>query len=252
MNTHNSRSRSLHHSLPLACVVLVAIISKTVAWIPPASIPSTTGRSSRSSILSSTILSSTKLAAVKTDEDLLPIVRDGIAEQGATEAWQACVQLLVDTPGLQLDDDEQKAEVLLAAALEWRGWARVSSALARKYMTPRPPDPIQLQTALQWLHEGPLGLTDGEMLQQAIQSCPTAYLVDPAAAYQQALATAPPPYRNAPDEFKTLLLEDPSVLKHNYNCRQDGNDGCNSECGTCWVSYGLQQKSKVQTERDLW
>lgn len=201
---------------------------------------------------------STKLAAAKTDEELLPIVRDGIAEQGHTEAWQECVQILVNAEALPLlRGNEEQAEVLLAAALEWRGWARVSSALARKYMSPKPPDPVQLQGALTWLtQEGPLASLFGDssksiLLLEAIQSSPTAYLVDPATSYQEAISTAPEPYRNAPDPFHTLLANDPSALQNDYNCK-DGDDGCNSECGTCWVSYGIKTKQTATVEADLW
>jgi hypothetical protein len=214
--------------------------------------PSTLGFSTRhptfSRISHSTHTSSyyhnTKLQAVKTDEELILSVREEINERGLTADWQACVQILQDTPSLQLQDEEQ-AEILLAAALEWRGWARVSSALARKYMKPKQPNPEQLQAALTWLTttDGSLDLMD-EVLRGAVQANPTVYLVDPAAAYQQCLESAPQPY-NSPQALVELIQEDPTALQYNYNCK---DEGCNSECGTCWVSYGIKGGSKATVE----
>lgn len=173
------------------------------------------------------------LTAAKTDEDLLPTVREGIAEQDSTVEWNQCVALLEQELGIS----SSQAEIYLAAALEWRGWARVTSALARKYMKPKLPNRQQLQTALNWLRQGPLALTDGAVLLDAIEKSPAAYLVNPEAAYGEALETAPNKYQNA-DAFKALVLDDPSVLECSYNCV---DDGCASECGNCWVSYEIKR-----------
>jgi len=182
----------------------------------------------------------TALAAVKSDEDLLSTVREGIADKDATDQWFQCVEFLQE----DLSISSQQSEILLAAALEWRGWARVTSALARKYMSPKLPNLDQLRTAMEWLREGPLELTDGALLLDAVQKSPKAYLVDPEAAYRQAIETAPTQYKDA-DAFKTLLLDDPSVLECSYNC---ADDGCNSECGNCWVTYEIKRGSRVDVE----
>jgi len=172
---------------------------------------------------------------------LLPTVREGIAEKDATDQWTQCVEFLEQ----DLSISSQQSEILLAAALEWRGWARVTSALARKYMSPKLPNLDQLQTAMKWLREGPLELNDdAALLLDAIEKSPKAYLVDPESAYRQAIKTAPTQYKDA-DAFKTLLLDDPSVLECSYNC---ADDGCNSECGNCWVTYEVKRGSRVDVE----
>ncbi|CAB9527159.1 expressed unknown protein [Seminavis robusta] len=180
------------------------------------------------------------LHAVKTDEEILEIVREGIAEADATAAWNECVTLLQDSGVVVIATTQQETEMILATALEWRGWARVSSAMARKFMKPKQPDPVKLQAALQWLKDGPLALS-GDALGEAIQQSPAAYLIDPEAAYQEALQTAPAKYKD-PDYFKAVLLQDPSVLECSYNCV---DEGCGSECGNCWVSYEIKRGSSV-------
>ena len=181
------------------------------------------------------------LHAVKTMEELLPTVREGIEEKGATLEWIACAELLateVLVAGGESDSDAMmQAEMLLASALDWRGWARVTSTIARKYMKPKLPSSEQLQTAIEWLRNGPLEITDPFNLVKAIKESPTAYLVDPETAYRTSLETAPKQYKD-PDTFKALLMEDPSVLECSYNCA-DG--GCNSNCGNCWVTYEVKR-----------
>lgn len=180
------------------------------------------------------------LTAVKSDEDLLPVVREGIAEKDATDEWNQCVEFLEQ----DLSISAQQSEIILASALEWRGWARVTSALARKYMSPKLPNLVQLQTSLAWLREGPLALTDGALLLDAIEKSPKAYLVDPEAAYKEALETAPQKFQEA-DAFRNLLLDDPSVLECSFNCV---DTGCSSECGNCWVSYEIKRGSNMKVE----
>ena len=199
-------------------LLLSTLTALSLAWVPQRSFTSRNAN---------------PLRAVKTDEELLPAVREGVAEKDALDEWNSCVEFLAGDIGV----DHLQAEILLAAALEWRGWARVTSALARKYMKPKTPDLQQLQTALSWLREGPLALTDSAILKEAIEKSPTAYLVDPAAAYAEALDTAPAKYKDA-DAFQALLMEDPSVLECSYNCV---DDGCASECGNCWVSYEIKK-----------
>lgn len=183
----------------------------------------------------------TAVYAAKTMEELLPTVREGIEEKGATQEWNACAELLAANVLVASGDSESdavmEAEILLASALEWRGWARVTSTIARKYMRPKLPSSEQLQAALDWLRNGPLEMTDPINLANAIKESPTAYLVDPEAAYKTALETAPKHYKD-PETFKALLMEDPSVLECSYNC---ADDGCNSNCGNCWVTYELKR-----------
>jgi len=189
--------------------------------------------------------STSRCHAAKTDEELLPIVREEINERGFTEAWDACVGILSKQDSMALSSRDE-AEILLSAALQWRGYARVSSALARKYMKPREPNPQQLKTALDWLLvEGPLTAITSSWspleLLQAVQAAPTVYLVDPAKAYDDCLQSAPKPY-NTPETLLELVRDDPTALLNNFNC---ADIGCNSECGTCWVSYGIRRGKQV-------
>eukprot|EP00977_Amphora_coffeiformis_P029693 scaffold42408_cov176-Amphora_coffeaeformis.AAC.2 len=181
------------------------------------------------------------LCAVKTTEELLPAVREGIEEKGVTGEWNTCAELLASevlVAGGESDSDAViQAEVLLASALDWRAWARVTSTIARKYMKPKLPSSEQLQAAIEWLRNGPLEMTDPVNLVNAIKENPSAYLLDPETSYKKALETAPKQYRD-PDTFKALLMEDPSVLECTFNC---ANEGCNSNCGNCWVTYEVKR-----------
>lgn len=226
--------------LPLHLALLSITSALATAWIPTPTPPQPRRRSPTTTTTNSPRLPHMYLAAVKTDEELLPVVREGIAEKQATSEWQECVKFLAT----DLDVSEEQAEIWLAHALEWRGWARVTSALARKYMDPQLPDLKKLRAALTWLREGPLGLTDLAVLREAIEKSPKAYLVDPEAAYREALDTAPPQLKD-PEAFKELLLDDPTVLECSYNCV---DDGCNSECGNCWVSYQIKRGQRAMVE----
>ena len=233
--------------------------------------PPTTSVAVRSSCSSSSIITRGRSAqrqpfyfflnqATTSDDDellLLRTVRDELKERGYMEEWDACVTLLTEYPGgLGRSADSaiprEEAERLLAAAYEWRGYARVTSALARKYMKPKKPNPEQLQKALTWLSitnnnnnnndddddesSFALNWSSGELL-VAFHAAPTVYLIDPATAFNECLASAPAPY-NTRKALLELIRSDPTALQNNYNCK---DDGCNSECGTCWVSYGIKR-----------
>jgi len=171
-----------------------------------------------------------KLGAVG-KSDLLPEIRQGLLEAGAAVAWEDTVAVLSDVAGMK----SEEAELALAKALEWRAWAICSSAMMRKYMKPKMPDAEAVRGALTWLSDGPLAL-DGDAIRDAVLNHPEAYLVDPEKAYGMALACAPDKYKD-PSDFRARLLDDSSVLGCTYNCAEDG---CASECGNCWVSYGMR------------
>ena len=177
--------------------------------------------------------------AAKTDEELLPVVRDGVKEKGAESEWDECVDILVEELAFAEGDSSEsvRAEIVLSKALEWRGWAIVTSPTMRRYMKPKLPDSQQLRRSLDWLRGGPLLLSDVSLLTSAIEASPKAYLVDPETTYAKALSAAPDPYRD-PTAFRMLLLDDPTALGNTYNC---ADDGCNSECGNCWVSYEIKK-----------
>jgi hypothetical protein len=188
------------------------------------------------------VTSNTRLGAVKTDEEVLKLIRQEVEQNDAMTAWNDCVSLLVQQ---LLPLQRHQAELLLGTALGWKGWVRVSpTSSARKYMTPpRIPDVTQLKNVLQWLQQGPLAL-QGQALTQAIQTSPNAYLLDPRTAYQVALQTAPACYKDDPSQFHALLLQDYSVLECSFNCAEEG---CSSECGNCWISYE-RKSNKAKNE----
>jgi hypothetical protein len=162
--------------------------------------------------------------------ELLPAIREGVVDAGGEEAWKESVSKLAS----MMEIDEEEAEILLADATNWKGWAMCSSELMRKYIKPQIPDAQKLEEALEWLQEGPLEL-DQEQLCTAIREVPKVYLADPQSTYKKALNAAPQEYKK-PEIFKALILEDPLVLQCTYNCA-DGDNGCGSECGNCWVTF---------------
>jgi hypothetical protein len=166
-------------------------------------------------------------------DDCLEQVRQAIAEAGFTSAWDESVAILSDAAKLELGE----AQECLAKAWNWKSWALCTSSFARKYIQPVEPSSAAVADSLEWLQTGPLGL-DSNFLQSAILDCPEAYLCSPEKNYVEALKVAPEKFKD-PSSFKALLLEDPSVLQCTYNCV---DDGCNSECGNCWVSFQLKAK----------
>lgn len=162
-----------------------------------------------------------------TATDILPTVREGVAEVGATEDWEKSVEVLAKA----IDVGAEEAETILAEGLKWKGWAIVPASV-RRFQRPVTPDTEKLEAALAWLTDGPLTM-DQAQLASAIKSSPKVYLVEPEETYKEAIGAAPDEYKDA-SVFKAMVLEDPTVMECTYNCKEDG---CASECGSCWVSY---------------
>jgi hypothetical protein len=158
--------------------------------------------------------------------DLLPIIREAVMEAGGEQAWKESTQLLSG-----LFELEEDAELCLATAFSWKGWAKASDMMKR-YQNPVLPDPAKVQDALVWLREGPLEFNE-DQVRSSIRDYPKIYLVEPNEFYRKTMGSAPRKYRD-PFILKELIKDDPNVLQLTYNC--DG-EGCSSECGSCWVSY---------------
>jgi hypothetical protein len=154
---------------------------------------------------------------------VLSAIRQAVIDAGGESEWKASTESLSILLGDQAED-------CLAEAFGWKAWAHASDS-TKKYHRPTVPVPGGVDEALDWLRTGPLLLSD-ERLVTSIQKYPKTYLVAPHESYRKAMGTAPRKYREI---FSDLLSEDPSVLQITYNC--DG-EGCRSECGSCWVSYG--------------
>lgn len=181
--------------------------------------------------------SSSSSSTTTTDFDYLETVREGLAEMGLENDWNAATAFLSESISIELPE----AEDALARAWNWRSWAVVKSKIARKFIKPLPPNLQQVETALAWLREGPLAVPDA-VLARGVRENPDVYLLEPEAKYGQALAVAPEEYRD-PETFRETLLQAPSMLGCTFNCV---DTGCNSDCGSCWVSFRtvLKQQSK--------
>jgi hypothetical protein len=158
-----------------------------------------------------------------TNDDFLPAVREAVLEAGGEASWKE------STEALSRLFDIKEAELYLADAFGWKGWAKASE-MTKKYQRTKLPDAVKIIEALEWLREGPLELNE-EQMQSSIEKYPKTYLDAPNESYRKAMGTAPRKYR---DNLKELIRQDPTVLQVTYNC--DG-EGCASECGSCWVSY---------------
>lgn len=172
-------------------------------------------------------------SSTNTDFDYLETVREGIAEAGLSDDWDEAAAFLSDAAAIE----RREAEDSLARAWNWRGWAVVKSQIARRFIRPAPPDPRQLQTAIRWLREGPLAVPDTALV-RGVREHPDVYLISPEEMYGKALEAAPEEYQS-PDAFRETLLRTPSVLGCIYNCV---DTGCNSNCGSCWVSFQTVNK----------
>mmetsp|Transcript_15638 Transcript_15638/g.45123 ORF Transcript_15638/g.45123 Transcript_15638/m.45123 type:complete len:220 (-) Transcript_15638:336-995(-) len=170
-----------------------------------------------------------RLDAISPGAEIIPAVREGVAEAGNAEPWEESIAVLAEKAAL----DEEEAEMVLADGLNWKAWAKASPTM-RRYARPMQPDAAKLEEALRWLNEGPLEL-DQERLQGALRGSPKVYLVSPEEKYHKAMAAAPEKYK-APSAFREALLADPSVLDCYYNC-DEADEGCASECGNCWVAF---------------
>lgn len=162
--------------------------------------------------------------------DYLDLVREGLQEACQEDAWDEATRILMESTRFSNLD----AQDCLAQALNWKNWALCRSKIAKRYIKPKPPPDAQtLQVALEWLQSEPLNLNDPGELQIAILSSPESYLLCPEDSYQKAIQVAPSKFKN-PSDFTRLVLANPSALGCFYNCV---NSGCNSECGSCWVSF---------------
>jgi hypothetical protein len=173
-------------------------------------------------------LGTTSLSA-STTADLLPTIREGVADLYDANEWERSVSLLMEETKLE---DMEVIEMALATALNWKGWAMSSEGMRKFIPKPYAPDANKLESALAWLKGEPLSMTQGQ-LGVAIQELPRVYLVDPESMYAKSLSAAPKEYKD-PAAFTALVLEDFRALGNTYNCA-DG--GCASECGNCWVTY---------------
>mmetsp|Transcript_10436 Transcript_10436/g.23183 ORF Transcript_10436/g.23183 Transcript_10436/m.23183 type:complete len:221 (-) Transcript_10436:136-798(-) len=168
-------------------------------------------------------------SSISTDPniDLLPEIREAIAEADGEQAWKESAQLLSDL----LDSSEEEAELYLADAFRWKAWANASDMMKR-FQKPTLPNAEKVREALSWLKEGPLEMSD-EQVRSNIRDYPGIYLVEPIQSYRKVMGSAPRKYRDAA-VLKELINDDPNILQVTYNC--DG-EGCQSECGSCWVAY---------------
>jgi hypothetical protein len=177
----------------------------------------------------------TALSAVLDDEQLLDVVREGIADaSGDLDAWEESIAELSSSASINVED----AENCLADALGWKSWAKASKSF-RRYQKPKQPDVTKLREALVWLREGPLQLND-DQLRSVIKVKPKVYLMAPEETYRAVLKNAPAEYKDT-SILNAMILDDPLVMECTYNCNI-GDDGCASECGNCWATYGKKRK----------
>lgn len=173
----------------------------------------------------------TALPAAVLDDDLLEVVRKGIADAGGDlDAWEESITALSSEVSINAKD----AEHCLADALGWKSWAKASKSF-RRYQKPKQPNVTNLREALVWLREGPLKLND-DHLRSVIKDKPKVYLDGPEETYKMVLTCAPQEYKD-PSVLNAMILDDPRVMECIYNC-DIGDSGCLSECGNCWVTYG--------------
>lgn len=159
--------------------------------------------------------------------DLTATILEGLVEAGGTaDEWTQAAQWMANLLQVEYEEGEQ----ILAVATRWKTWA-TSGKLARKYVTPILPNVSNLQESLEWLQQGPLAL-DLNVIQQYVTKHPAVYLMSPADSYRKAISSAPRQYRD-PETFRSLILQDPTVLQCYYNCDND----CMSECGSCWTTF---------------
>lgn len=177
-------------------------------------------KSNRRSLLNAAAISSADL-------DLLPEIREAVMDAGGAEEWEESAKVLSEL----FESSEEESELVLADAFRWKAWA-MASGMMRRYQKPVLPEKDKVIEALGWLKDGPLELTDGQ-IRSNILSHPQIYLVEPDKAYKKVLGSAPRKYRDA-TTLKFLIEDDPTILQVWYNCDEEG---CQSECGSCWVAY---------------
>lgn len=162
------------------------------------------------------------------DIDLLPEIREEIIErEGHLQDWEDSIAILSKL----FDNKEEEAELYLSDAFRWKAWASASDMM-RKYQRPVLPNAQILQEGINWLRDGPLEMND-ESIRNNIQQYPGIYLREPNVMYKKVRGSAPRKYRDD-TVLKYLIDNDPNILQVTYNC---GDEGCQSECGSCWVTY---------------
>ena len=72
-----------------------------------------------------------------------------------------------------------------------------------------------------------------DQIRRNVEQHPEIYLREPNVMYRKVLGSAPRKYRDD-SALKFLIETDPTVLQVTFNC---GDEGCQSECGSCWVTY---------------
>ncbi|CAE7564749.1 Olah [Symbiodinium pilosum] len=146
-----------------------------------------------------------------TKQSILPPIREAAAEMGCLDEWRGSTSAISAACEMEQED----AETLLAKGFGWSTWLAVNRA---EYLKPEVPRPSQVAESLRWLASGPLTLTPAE-LRAVIQGSPKASLRNPAASYEDALATAPEEFQH-PSAFRQLLVRCPIVLEpwKNYRC----------------------------------
>ncbi|CAK9099701.1 unnamed protein product [Durusdinium trenchii] len=151
---------------------------------------------------------------------VVPAIREALKEGGCLNQWFDSATAVANACGLQTDE----AETILAKGFGWSTWLAVNRAA---YLKPENPDSAKISEGLDYFTSGPLKLTKEE-LRYVLQESPKA-LNRPAAAYQDALATAPEEFQS-PEAFRELLLRCPMVLELSFNC----GHSCAAACARCW------------------
>lgn len=154
--------------------------------------------------------------------ELLPVIREAVAELGAEDAWIDSVNMIITTSAM----DAEESELRLAEALGWKVWAACNKP---KYLKPKLPNTSKLATAMAWLSENSVGFSQ-DQLQTAIRKSPKTYLGDPGVKYSAALEAAPAEFKT-PQDFNALLMKSPEALELTHNCE---TTGCAAQCGNCW------------------
>mmetsp|Transcript_6562 Transcript_6562/g.17832 ORF Transcript_6562/g.17832 Transcript_6562/m.17832 type:complete len:212 (-) Transcript_6562:1305-1940(-) len=173
--------------------------------------------------------------------DYITSVEEALTETDQLQEWTDACQALVDGTELSLEQIQDA----YASALGWKSWAMTKSKIARRYIKPKAPSKEDMAQSIAWLQSGPLQL-DASQLGESILSNPTAYLLSPDESYQSAMKVAPKKYRDE-EAFLGFLQQYPAALGNYYNCV---DDGCNSECGNCWVAF--MNRCKNDASHELW
>lgn len=216
----------LHKRVSLLCLIGATITGHSCAFLLPSGLSFNHARQSTFSLKSTSVSNNVDL-------EMLPEIRSTVFEKdGGEQAWTESTEIIKNALYSSFSTDQtSEVELVLATAFSWKAYVK-ASPMMRKYQNPKLPDPTQIQQAIEWLRTGPLELPD-DVIRDNIQAHPKTFLMDPQSSYKKAISSAPRKYRD-PSVFKQALETDPTVLQVTYNC---ADDGCISECGSCWVTY---------------